>query len=107
MKTVLSGTYADIEDADGRLRFAQEQYVKRHGWKVTCNTPGSYWMWQRDFTAEHAAALARWKERGPGPMGMPIKPQSYGHLTVTLEMAVSMTRAVLDRDEDDDGECAL
>jgi len=94
-------THTRIEELTEDLRHAQEAYLRRHGWKVTCNTPGSYWLWQRDFTPEHEAAHARWKERGPGPLGWSSEPQTYGVITVSCDLAVSMTRSVLDEDAEE------
>ena len=94
-------THLDIERLQEDLRQAEEAYLRRNGWTVTCNTPGSYWLWRRDFTPEHQAAHARWKERGPGPMGWPSEPKTYGVITVDRSLAVSMTRATLDEDKEE------
>lgn len=33
---------------------AEEGYLRSKGWATTCNTPGSYWMWEKTVTGrEH------------------------------------------------------
>lgn len=81
----------------------QERYLRRHGWDLTCNTPGSYWLWRRDFADDDATRHARWKERGPGPLGWPSEPRPYGVVTAGLDLAVSITERALDNDIDQDG----
>lgn len=98
-------TFAKIEDTAQALNDAKEAYLRRFGWKCTSNIPGSYWLWVRDFSDEDAASHARWKERGPGPMGWPSEPKPYGQITATLDMAINMTRSVLDtHDRDSEGD---
>lgn len=90
-----------IEDAEQALLYVQQAYVRRFGWKITCNTPGAYWLWQRDFKDEDAKALKWWTdtcERKP-PLGNPSMPTPIGVMTVPLDYAVSMTRKVLDDSE--------
>jgi hypothetical protein len=93
-----------IAEAQSEAKSLQEQYLRMHGWDCTCNTPGSYWLWRRDFANEDAAAHARWKERGPGPLGWSSEPQPFGIITANTDLAVSMTERVLDSDIDQDGD---
>lgn len=100
--------YADIEAAEDILQTRREMYLRRWGWRQTCNTPGSFWLWQRDFAAEDADRLKWWEEacaRKP-PLGNPSKPHPMGVITASLETAVSMTVRSLDtqpeRESDDD-----
>ncbi|WP_439392393.1 hypothetical protein ACRQ5Q_22620 [Bradyrhizobium sp. PMVTL-01] len=95
-----------IRVAHDELVSLQHAYLKRHGWEFTCNTPGSYWLWRRDFADEDAARHARWKERGPGPLGWPSEPRPFGIITANTELAISMTERVLDNDIDQDGDPA-
>lgn len=98
-------TWQQIEDATSELGALKHAYLRRHGWSLTCNTPGSYWLWTRDFASEDAARLAAWEAAGPGPLGWPSKPQPYGRITAGLDMAVNMTRQVLDAiRHDEEGE---
>lgn len=94
--------YHQIEEAEQTLEAAKRDYLDRWGWKMTCNTPGSYWVWRRDFAKEDTERHARWKERGPGPLGWPSEPHPYGIITASLDLAVSMTVGGLD----DRPECA-
>ena len=94
-------TFDAIQQAEADLTMAKEAYVKRHGWSLTCNTPGALWLWTRDFSPEDAERHQRWKERGPGPLGWPSEPKPYGRMTVALDGAVHMTRATLDQDEEE------
>lgn len=89
-------TFANLQQTESDLQADRETYLRRFGWKMTCNVPGSFWLWQRDFVAEDAQRHARWRERGPGPMGWPSEPKPYGRITAPLEIAVRMTRSDLD-----------
>lgn len=88
--------HRDILEAEHEVTNRQTAYLNLWGWKNTCNTPGSYWLWQRDFAKEDAEKHARWKARGPGPMGWPSEPSPYGVITASTELAVSMTVSSLD-----------
>lgn len=85
-----------IGEAEQIVDELQQNYLCRWGWESTCNTPGSYWLWRRDFAKEDAERHARWKERGPGPLGWPSEPRPYGVITATADLAVSMTVNSLD-----------
>jgi len=91
--------YHDIDDAEATLKDLKEAYLRRFGWQITCNLPGAYWMWSRDFATEDAASHDCWRTAGPGPLGWPSEPKPYGRVTAGLDMAVDMTRATLDHDE--------
>lgn len=104
-------TYAAIEDAADALEGLKRQYLRRFGWTETCNTPGAFWLWRRDFSDVDARALAWWEEasalvqaEGRAP---PSKPQPKGIITADTELAVSMTARTLDEQpeaqEEDDG----
>lgn len=90
----------EIDDAEEALKAIKQQYLQRFGWEVTCNTPGAFWLWRRDFAKEDAARHARWKDGGPGPMGWPSKPRPYGVITADLDMAVRMTVRCLDEQKE-------
>ncbi|WP_029418081.1 hypothetical protein [Brevundimonas bacteroides] len=101
----LTALARDIENARDALEAAETRYLKRWGWNQTCNTPGSYWLWQRDFAAEDKARHAAWAAAGPGPYGMPSEPRPYGVITAGRDLAVSMTLRFLDcRPEDQGGD---
>lgn len=66
----------DILDRENELDSTKRHYLKRFGWKETSETPGSYWLWVRDF---------------------PL----YGRITAQTDIAVRMTAIELD-DEDEE-----
>lgn len=37
--------YKEIHEARSRVDIAEDQYLRSHGWRYTCNTPGAYWLW--------------------------------------------------------------
>lgn len=98
-------TRDQISEAEQEIESLKRDYLKRYGWEMTCNTPGSYWLWRRDFSKEDAQRHAMWKQRGPGPLGWPSEPQPYGVITADTNLAVSMTERCLDNtpvEEDED-----
>lgn len=50
-------SYSDIGAAHEALEGAERAYLRHHGWKHTCSTPGSYWMWRRSFADVNARRL--------------------------------------------------
>lgn len=93
-----------LEEAKREVEECERAYLKRFGWEITCNTPGSYWLWRRDFAAEDVATHARWKAQGPGPLGWPSEPQPYGVITAPTDLAISITERALDEEIDQDGD---
>ena len=89
-------TRLEITEAEQILEGLKRDYLLRFGWTETCATPGSCWLWRRDFAAEDAASHARWKEAGPGPYGWQPEPRPYGIITAQTDLAVSMTERCLD-----------
>jgi len=83
-----------IYNAKISIEYAQHRYLKRHGWKYTCNIPGSFWLWRRDFGDVDAKRLSWW-ENANGPLGKPSKPEPYGVITATTDIAISMTQSEL------------
>lgn len=85
-----------IESAERALNSARSAFLHDMGWGRTCNTPGSYWLWQRDF----ADVDARWREieanreREGKPFPTPHRP--IGTVIVDEEHAIIMSRASLD-----------
>lgn len=90
--------FEQIEAARDKLTELNRAYLQRFGWVETCNIPGSYWLWRRDFAAEDSATHAAWVSRGPGPMGWPSEPKPWGAITAGIDMAVNITRAAMDPD---------
>lgn len=85
-------TLTAITEAQTALDAAKEAYLKAHDWTLTCNTPGSYWLWSRNFAAEDLDRAGRWS---PDPLGRPARPLPWGRITAETEMAVAMTVMVL------------
>lgn len=85
-----------IEEAEQRVQDLQSHYLRRFGWEHTSMTPGSYWLWRRDFAKEDTERLAWWKE-AHGPLGKPSMPVPYGVITAPTDLAVSITVRALDK----------
>lgn len=101
-------TFREIEQLESDLGNARNSYLRRYGWKQTCNTPGSYWLWQRDFAAEDKQNQENWEAickrvADEGRTGMPSPPAPMGVITADTMLAVSMTRKRLDA-FDEEGE---
>lgn len=88
--------YSQIEEAESEVDSLRRNYLHRWGWNETCNTPGAYWLWRRDFAKEDDARHDQWVARGPGPLGWPSEPCPYGVITAGADLAVSMTVKCLD-----------
>lgn len=84
----------DILAAEAALKDAKRRYLIEHGWKETCNTPGAFWLWVRDFSDVDAERLAWWGQAN-GPYGKPSKPEPIGRITAPIDLAVAMTTAAL------------
>lgn len=87
-----SVTQHTLYSLENKLKESQRNYLRLHGWQRTCNTPGSFWMWKRDFSdidekrsAYHPATAS------------PFQP--YGLIMADTETAVMMTMRALDIDE--------
>lgn len=88
-----------IDEAEAELDAIKARYLTRWGWTATCETPGSYWMWRRDF-ADYDATFDAWYAAHPER----TRPQPTGALTLPLDLAVSMTRRALDEQPELAGE---
>lgn len=84
--------YRDIEAAKSEVTQLKGRYLQRFGWKSTCNTPGAYWLWERDFRNEDAERARIVKERN-----LPSPALQYGVMRVPEDIAVSMTVRCLDK----------
>lgn len=80
---------AAIREARDAIEDAQRKFLRRYGWKYTCNIPGSFWMWRRDFSDVDAKRLEWWEQSS----GKPSKPKPYGVITAGPDLAVSITMA--------------
>ena len=40
---------AEVDYAEQQHDFAVALYLRTKGWKHTSDTPGSYWMWEREI----------------------------------------------------------
>lgn len=94
--------YRDIEATEQEVENLRVAYLHRFGWQQTCNTPGSFWLWRRDFADVDAKRL-EWWSKAKGPHGKPSKPLPFGVIWADLTLAVAMTLRELDpRTEDRD-----
>lgn len=89
-------TYSQIEAAQQEVSDLQHAYLQRWGWEMTCNTPGSYWVWRRDFADIDAGRKAWDDEHDAGKPGKPSASRPYGIVTAPTELAISMTVRCLD-----------
>ena len=39
----------DIEDARAEVDHTRDKFLRSRGWHHTSNTPGSYWLWCREW----------------------------------------------------------
>jgi hypothetical protein len=89
-------TIERIADLELELEEARDAYLRKHGWKRGCSTPGAYVLWRRDFSDIDAERLNEWMTSPPGPYGKSSKPAPFGVITADTDLAVSMTqKAVL------------
>lgn len=90
--------YSQIEDARRAVEQLEHEYLRSWGWALTCNVPGSYWLWQRDFAPQDAERSKWWEDAcaSKPPLGNPSKPKPYGVITATAEMAMAITIRSLD-----------
>ena len=84
-------SYKDIELAQANLEDEQKSFLRKWGWRETCNTPGSYWLWVRDFADVDAKRAAWDKEHHAGEPGKPSKSVPYGIIATDTDLAVKMT----------------
>lgn len=42
-------TRDDLRTAESRLMDLKTRYLTEHGWKYTCETPGSTWLWRKVY----------------------------------------------------------
>lgn len=88
-----------IAEAEAAVEQAKSSYLTRWGWKLTCSTPGAYWMWRRDF-ADYDAKFDAWYAAHPDK----TRPAPTGVLTLPMDLAVSMTISALDEQPELAGE---
>lgn len=84
-------TADEIITLENKLTAAKDSYLRRYGWERTCNTPGSFWMWVRDFADVDAQ-----REKHYRPPGSPF--MSFGRIMADRDTAVMMTQRVLDHE---------
>lgn len=49
MKDVSALEHEAIDYERQKLVYREEKWLEKSGWKRTCSTPGSYWMWEKDW----------------------------------------------------------
>lgn len=87
----------DIDTAERALIARRHGFLEAMGWKLTCNTPGSYWLWRRDF----ADVDARWKaieiaKVARDGKAFPSPHPVIGVIVCNEDSAITMSRAILD-----------
>lgn len=83
--------FHEIETAEQSVTHLREDYLRRWGWKSTCNTPGAFWVRTRDFAKEDDERRRNHEARQfPSPFA------PYGVVMADTELAVSMTARCLD-----------
>lgn len=88
-----------IDQAESELEGQKCDYLRKFGWDRTCNTPGAYWLWRRDFAPEDAERMAQQVKHN-----YPTPPTPYGVITADTSLAVSITRSSLDCEIEQDGD---
>lgn len=78
-----------IETLEAKLRETKNAYLRLHGWTRTCNTPGSFWVWTRDF-----ADIDEKRKAYHPPKASPFVP--YGFVMAETDLAVMMTQRCLE-----------
>ena len=80
---------------------AKSEVLKEYGWEHTCSTPGSIWLWRRDFIREddrlikaHNILVAKVKEDGREYRGS--RPQTHGIVLCDRETAIMITERYLE-----------
>ena len=89
-------TYSQIQAAESEVEQLQRLYLQRWGWQNTCATPGSYWLWRRDFADIDAERKAWDADHNVGKPGGPSPSTPYGIVTAPTDLAISMTVRCLD-----------
>ena len=96
----------EIQDAESNVEQLKRAYLKRFGWSETCSTPGSYWLWRRDFANIDAKRKMWDDEHEAGQPGKPSRSQPYGVVTASLDLAIAMTLRCLDEQSEIDADAA-
>ena len=79
------------------LESAKREYLKHMGWKSTSHTPGSFWLWVRDF-ADYDRRFDEWHAKNPDR-----KREPYGIFTAQTDLAIRMS-GVLHLEMEGDGD---
>jgi hypothetical protein len=96
--------YHEIDAAKCEVESLKGEYLKRWGWTQTCNSPGAYWLWKRDFSDEDAKRQAWYDGMSEEYRKNSKPPTPYGIIMVPIDMAVSMTVRTLDEQPELGGE---
>lgn len=93
-------TYDEIAEAINALEDLKKDYLLEHGWTQTCNTPGSYWLWKRDFSDVDEKSYHWWQTTSERVMkegrDPPSRPVPMGIVMADMDLAVRMTESVLE-----------
>lgn len=91
----------ELERRRMSLHTAEIKYLRAAGWSQTCNTPGSIWMWVRDFSREdrqgqrnHDRLIQTVLDAGREPRMSPFTPM--GLIMAGEDTAIAMTERFLE-----------
>ena len=45
--------HEEIEDLKNSLTHKEEKYLESKDWKRTCDLPGSFWYWEKDYKGKN------------------------------------------------------
>lgn len=48
-------TVEQIGEAGENLHELKERYLRQHGWEISCDFPGSIWLWCKDIRGRQIA----------------------------------------------------
>lgn len=84
-------TFMTVEGAEQVYEGYKRDYLRRWGWEETCSTPGSFWLWKRDF-ADYDKKMRAIHRR----LKLPGTFRPYGVISAPTDLAISMTLNCLD-----------
>lgn len=100
--TLEGGPYArDLDRLKHELEAREDSYLRRWGWACSSHTPGSYWMWSRDF-ADYDREWDEWNAK-VAATGKGSPHAAYGRITCGKDHALQITRSCLDERPEDGG----
>ena len=83
------------------LKKERDNYLKSYGWDWTCATPGSLWLWRRDFITEDHEIIRRHNKlvaevRLAGREYKGSRPLTHGIVLCDTDTAMTITERYLE-----------